>query len=257
MSDLQESLGNAWSVQHIHRCCCGGMGFVYADVPMTDTLWGAAIPCICRRDADTREKAERLRRMSGIDEHQLRERTFATFNPAVCVPSETRPTMRQVKVLCERWAERPEGWLVLVGKVGSGKTHLAQAIARAFIDGGRSVYMASMPDLLAMLREGYDDKAGASFEERVSMLCDTDLLVIDDLGAEKGSDWSREQLYRVVNTRYERRKYMIVTSNVRLTQAHDVDERIISRLSEGAGLKGGWARMIELPWTDYRTRRAA
>lgn len=257
MNDQQEAAANAWSTQHIRRCCCGGRGYIYANVPMGHILWGAAIPCICRRDAEAKERADRLRRMSGIDEHQLRERTFATFEPGGCAPAETRATMKQVKALCERWAERPDGWLILVGKVGSGKTHLAQAIARAFIDSERSVYMASMPDLLAMLRDGYDSKAVMDYEDRVGMLCDVDLLVIDDLGAERGTDWSREQLYRVVNTRYEKRKHLVVTSNVRLNKAVDVDERIISRLSEGAGMKGGWSRMIELPCGDYRVRRAA
>lgn len=245
----------AWAEKHIRRCQCGGVGFVYADVEQSDPIWGKAVPCVCQRDREAGEHAARLRRLSGIPEVQLRERTFEAFETRLCQPPECRKAMDGVKVLCQGYAKAPRGWLVIVGPVGSGKTHLAQAIARYRIDQGDSTYMASMPDLLDMLRAAYDDEV-ADFETRFGLLRDVGLLVLDDLGAERGTDWSREKLYQLVNWRYEHRKPMVVTSNVRLSELGDAtDERIVSRLSEGAYVAGGWSRILELSCGDFRMRR--
>ena len=245
-----------WSMQHIHHCACGGLGWVYANVPGDDILWGRAVPCICQRDAQAKAETERLWRLSGLSTASLTDRTFGKFDPDLCTPPESRQTMRAIKRVCEQYAAAPRGWLILVGRVGSGKTHLAQAIVRATLDAGRSAYMATMPDLLETLRAGYKDEKD-TFDARFDMLAEVPLLVIDDLGAEKGTEWSREQLYRAVNRRYEERSPLVVTSNAHLSRMGDsVDARILSRLSEGAGQKDGWSRVIELPAADFRTRRA-
>jgi DNA replication protein DnaC len=265
--DAWQAAAEEYSRRHINTCCCGGAGYVTLSVPVGHLLFGKPVPCVCRRDALAGERARRLRRMSGLSDGELSSSTFATFDPQVCRPmtvrpmvengaeqvrttdpAETRTAMRAVLDLCQGYAADPHGWLVLVGGYGTGKTHLARAVCHELLNRGRQPYMANMPDLLAMLRSGYDDEV-VDFDTRFEWLARTDLLVIDDLGAEAKTDWASEQLYRLVNRRYDERRPLLVTSNCGLEQ---IESRIASRLAEGARVPGGWSRIVLLPCGDYR-----
>ena len=105
--------------------------------------------------------------------------------------------------------------LWLLGDTGTGKTTLAMLISKAALEAGHSVAIYSLPKLLARIRRTYDAEPGGdsylSFFERLTSV---DLLHIDDLGAEKRSDWVLEQLYALVNERYEAQRSMLVTTNL-------------------------------------------
>lgn len=241
-----------WSEEHIHVCCCNGVGFVRIDVPLGHILFGKAIPCACKRSAHARARGERLRRMSGLSDAELAGFTFEAFDPRLCRPQseQVRQAMAEIKQQCVEYARDPRGWLVLIGDVGSGKTHLAAAIARYSIHHDRPAYMATMPRLLNMLRAGYND--AVTFDQRAQMLEEVELLVIDDLGAEKPTEWAVEQLYSIINARYHTRRPMVITSNMDLERADGaIDARVLSRLREGT-LAQGWSRIITLPCTDVR-----
>jgi len=241
-----------WSKLHVPYCCCNGARYVRGNFPLGHILFGKAIPCACLRSERARERGERLRRMSGLSEAELSGFTFEGFDPRLCRPQseQMQQAMADIKRQCEEYARNPRGWLVLVGNVGSGKTHLAAAIARYSIHHDRPAYMATMPRLLNMLRAGYND--AVTFEQRVQMLEEVDLLVIDDLGAEKATEWAIEQLYSIVNARYHTRRPMVITSNVDLERADGViDARVLSRLREGT-LAKGWSKILTLPCTDAR-----
>jgi DNA replication protein DnaC len=107
-------------------------------------------------------------------------------------------------------------------------------VSKAAAEAGRSVAIYSMPRLLARIRRTYDSEPGEdSYLDFFDRLTSVDLLHIDDLGAEKRSDWVLEQLYAIVDERYQSQRSMIVTSNQDYAQLKsEIGDRVVSRLTE-------------------------
>ena len=123
-----------------------------------------------------------------------------------------------------------------VGGVGTGKTTLAMLISKAAMDAHRTVAVYSLPRLLGLLRDTYDDHAEFSLNELIDRLCAVDLLHIDDVGAEQSSPWVLEQLYTIVNTRYEDGRSMLLTTNLDRKELEDqIGPRTVSRIYEICG----------------------
>ncbi|MFA5053671.1 MAG: ATP-binding protein [Parcubacteria group bacterium] len=248
----------AWSVEHIRTCGCGGYGYVRVDFPVSHKLFGAAIPCICRRDAIAKANAERLRAASGLGAVELDRWTFQSFDPMAsrtngASKTDTYKAMRSIFDECQAYADDPRGWLILQGGVGTGKTHLAFAIAGAVLAQGHSVYAHTTPDLLDELRKGYNDD---SYDARMDDLCNVGLLVLDDLGTERSTEWAAQALFQVINHRYSKRLPLVVTTNLKLEDARQMDARMASRLLEGANLEDGWTRLLTMPCADFRRKAA-
>ena len=119
------------------------------------------------------------------------------------------------------------------GPVGTGKTSLAMLVSKAALDAGRTVAIYSLPRLLAEIRTTFDDGSDRSYTELLDRLTGVDLLHIDDVGAEKTSPWVLEQLYALVNARYEEERSVVITTNLeRDDLAEQITERTVSRLEE-------------------------
>jgi DNA replication protein DnaC len=104
--------------------------------------------------------------------------------------------------------------LWLMGSVGTGKTSLAMLVAKSALAAGRTVAIYSVPQLLARIRRTYDSDPGEqSYLEFFERLTTVDLLHLDDLGSERRTDWVLEQLYAIVNRRYEEQLPIVVTMN--------------------------------------------
>jgi DNA replication protein DnaC len=101
----------------------------------------------------------------------------------------------------------------LHGDIGTGKTTIALLIAGAAQEAGRSVAIYSTPLLLAELRATYDADSTDSFMQLFRRLTTVDLLVLDDLGAERETEWVLEQLFSLVNERWQDERSIVVTSN--------------------------------------------
>jgi DNA replication protein DnaC len=127
--------------------------------------------------------------------------------------------------------------LWLMGDVGTGKTTLAMLVSKAALEAGRSVAIYSLPKLLARVRRTYDAERGEqSYLEFFERLTAVDLLHIDDLGAEKRSDWVLEQLYALINERYEAGRSIVVTTNLDQAELEEqIGARSVSRLVEICG----------------------
>jgi DNA replication protein DnaC len=134
--------------------------------------------------------------------------------------------------LDERLANGRGLWLF--GDTGTGKTTLAMLISKAALEAGRSVAIYSLPKLLARIRRTYDSEPNSdsylSFFERLTSV---DLLHLDDVGAEKRSDWVLEQLYALVNERYEDQRSILITTNLPHPELEEqIGSRTVSRLTE-------------------------
>jgi DNA replication protein DnaC len=151
----------------------------------------------------------------------------------------TASVVAEVREYCddigEELAEGNGVWLQ--GDVGTGKTSLAMLISKTALEAGFSVAIYSMPRLLARIRRTYDADSGEegylSFFDRLTSV---DLLHIDDLGAEKRTDWVLEQLYAIVDRRYEEQRAMVVTTNMETPDLKEqIGERTVSRLLQICG----------------------
>lgn len=140
----------------------------------------------------------------------------------------------------------------LFGNVGTGKTHLASAVAMRAIDQGIRVRMVDMPSIIAHVKASF--ATGGTEDDVFVHLCRYGLLIIDDLGKEAPTDWTLTQVFRVINSRYESLKPVIITSQydfkslgARLARNGDTDTAlaIVSRLSE-------MCQKIELKGHDRR-----
>ena len=185
-------LARQWSEEHVTNCQCGGNGLMRLDVDRGHPLFGEPIPCICQRSKDAKERATRLRRQSGMDDEEIRRWSFEAFEPGWCVAGNgeaavIRKTMRGIKATCEEYAKDPQGWLILQGRAGSGKTHLAYAIAGACLRQERPVYANALPSLFDRMREAFSQEG--AFDILWRDLREIDVLVLDDLGAQRDTSW--------------------------------------------------------------------
>lgn len=126
------------------------------------------------------------------------------------------------------------------GDTGTGKTSLAMLISKSAIEAGRSVAIYSVPMLLTTIRATYSEDARWSYMDLFRHLSAVDLLQLDDLGAENPTPWVAEQLYALVNERWQDQRSIVVTSNSadRDELSNQVGDRTVSRLAEMCELVG-------------------
>ncbi len=142
-----------------------------------------------------------------------------------------------------------EGSIVLIGKTGSGKTHLAISIFReAKVSDSRNGYFITVPELLLKIRSAFTPGSTETEEDLIKRFAGYEILVLDDLGAEKTTEWSITTLYLILDRRSREMKRTIVTTNLTLQDIEKtLGARIASRLAE--------MRVIKLNMQDYRKNR--
>jgi DNA replication protein DnaC len=157
----------------------------------------------------------------------LREMTFEDFDVrSMSLPPEGTQNLRDAFTKARNYARDPEGWLVLLGGTGSGKTHLAAAIAHQWHAAGRRFEFFFVPDLLDTLRAAYGQEGNVptSTAERLRT-CDH--LILDDLGVHGSTPWAQEKLFQVLNYRYNAKLPTVVTMQGSL---EDIPESWASRM---------------------------
>jgi DNA replication protein DnaC len=236
-----------------HRCefgICDGSGFVI------DESTATARDCRCRapRIAATRARA--------LEARIPKRYRAISFEHSDVIDIERRcPTqVREIRAFAGNISANLDAGhgLWLTGSFGTGKTALAMIVSKAAIDAGRTVAIYSCPRLLSVIRESIDHPSrgtggssrgtGGGVLDFLDRLAAADLLHIDDLGAEHRTDWVLEQLYTIINARYEDERSTIVTSNLgRDELAAQLGERIVSRLEGSCEILpffGGDARRV-------------
>jgi DNA replication protein DnaC len=220
---------------------CGGIGYVTEQAAPGDANFGALIPCACTRAERAQHRAETLRRMSNLDAYV--GQTFESFDAE-------RVGVAAAYNAAVSFAGQLQGWLSMIGGYGTGKTHLAAAIAQAALGRGTDVVFIVVPDLLDYVRASFDAPSARSYEQRLEQIRDVALLILDDLGTENTTAWAREKLYQIVNHRYQRRLPTVFTSN---QDTAAIDGRIWSRLCD----QERGARVVHIEAEDYRRRYRA
>jgi len=202
---------------------CQGAGYLRTDVPFGHPHFGKAIACECKEAERRAKRRQQLREMSNLD--ALRDQNFQTFNSRV-------PGVQEACSATLAFAENPEGWLLLVGPNGCGKTHLAAAIANQALDRGAVVLFEPVPDLLDHLRAAFAPSSNEVYDQLFAKMREAEVLILDDMGAQQSSSWANEKLFQLLNYRYNMGMPTVITANLKGIQA--VDERIRSRLSDTA-----------------------
>ena len=185
---------------------CDGSGFLY------DEERRRAYPCSCRPQRQARKRAAAV---AGRIPKAFREVSFER-EPVPSLQRAYPHVLREVRRYCDTLSEQLANGrgMWFTGDFGTGKTTLAMLISKTAMERDHTVAIYSLPRLLAMLRETFRDDARYSLSQLVDRLCSVDLLHIDDVGAEQTTAWVLEQLYTVVNTRYEDRRSLILTTNL-------------------------------------------
>jgi DNA replication protein DnaC len=185
---------------------CDGSGFLY------DEETRRASPCSCRPQRLARKRAAAV---AGRIPKAFREVSFER-EPVPSLQRAYPHVLREVRLYCDAIVDQLAAGrgMWFTGDFGTGKTTLAMLISKTAMEADRTVAIYSLPRLLAMLRETFRDDSQFSLNQLIDKLCSVDLLHIDDVGAEQTSSWVLEQLYTVVNTRYEDRRSLILTTNL-------------------------------------------
>lgn len=196
------------------------------DVGPEHPSFGRAVPCTCRAAELEAARHERLRRISQLG--ALQACTFEAFIPEGhgLTPAKQR-NLKMAFEMAQSFAREPEGWLLLKGGYGCGKTHLAAAIANYRLELGHAVLFVNTPDLLDHLRAAYNPGATTSYDDRFDQVRNASLLVLDDFGTQSNTEWAQEKLYQIFNYRYNARLPSVITTNVEL---ESVEIRIRSRM---------------------------
>jgi DNA replication protein DnaC len=209
---------------------CDGSGWVLGPEDV-------ARPCECREGRLARRRARGV--ASAIP---ARYRGVSIDRPPISDMASDRsraPVYEAVAEFVNAISERLDQGrgLWLMGDVGTGKTSLAMLVSKAALEAGRTVAIYSLPRLLARIRRTYDADPGEdSYLDFFERLTSVDLLHVDDLGAEKRSDWVLEQLYAIVDERYESQRSIVVTTNLDQAELEvQIGPRTVSRLLEICG----------------------
>jgi DNA replication protein DnaC len=207
---------------------CHGLGYLRRDLPVGHPDFGRVEICSCRHGQVSRQIHKRLFSISNLD--NLQHLTFENFQPRgrVGLGPWQADSLERAFNQAQQFAQKVDGWLLLQGGFGCGKTHLAAAIANFTVGLGFPTLFITVPDLLDALRFAYDDPE-STFEQRFEEIRTAPLLIMDDFGTQNATSWAQEKLFQIVNYRYINKLSLVVTTNLLLEQ---IEGRIRSRLED-------------------------
>ncbi len=222
---------------------CGGIGFVRREVAVGHPDFGKVDICQCREKEVIQLTFQRLYRLSNLE--AFRTKTFDNFNTEglVGMSEEQIRSLATALNAGMYFAQHLDGWLLLHGNYGVGKTHLAASIANFAVGVGVPTLFLTVPDLLDWLRYAYGS-VETDFESRFEEIRNIQLLVLDDLGTQNATSWAEEKLYQIFNYRYVNRLPTVVTTNQVLDE---IEGRIQSRLRDP-----DLVHKVRIEATDYR-----
>ena len=216
---------------------CGGRGWLTVDAAVGDPDFGRMIACSCRQDDREEEAYSRLLKYSNLG--SLARFTFETVEPGSGERlAGSIDSYRSAYEAARDFAEGPQGWLVILGPHGSGKTILAASVANRCIDRGHVVFFSHVPDLLDHLRATFSPASDIAYSELFEQVKTTPILVLDGLGSHSTTPWAEEKLGQIINHRYNAALPTVVTSAASLDE---LDLYVSTRLRSP-----GLSRVVEI-----------
>lgn len=216
------------------------------------------------------QEIDRKRRETSRIPLNYRDASFDNFSTAARQPeleSQLRDVMLMVRTYATELDPKRPG-LLLIGRPGCGKTHLAVAALKILISRGFDGIFYNYQELLNNIISSYKSEAGGAAREAYRGVMDAEVLLLDDLGANRVNEWVQDTITAIITHRCDNRKPLIATTNLpdadagdtlgkrgvdgtvdyRRTLADHIGERARSRLFE-------MCRVIRMPWVDdYRVR---
>jgi len=183
---------------------CDGSGFVI------DEQARRARDCRCRPLQIARRRARAVRGALGGIPPRYRDASFDRYPLTMVDPEVVSVARSYAEQISERIAAGRGIWFF--GGVGTGKTTLAMVVAKAALAKGHSVAIYSLPELLRVVRDAIGREGGVG--DPLEALAAVDLLVIDDFGAQYSTPWAIEQVFLLVDGRYQHRRPIVTTSNL-------------------------------------------
>lgn len=200
------------------------------NVPADHPDFGIAVPCECARDESEAKRGDRLAAYAQIG--PLARLTFANLIERGRSPHpRDQEQYRRCVEDARAFAEGPDGWLMLSGASGCGKTHIAAAIVNRLLERGEPALFVVVPDLLDHLRAAYQPGAEVAYDELFDRVRNAPVLVLDDFGTQAQTPWAREKLFQLINHRFNSRLPTVVTTNL---QPHDIEDRLRTRLTDAS-----------------------
>ena len=176
------------------------------------------------------EKQPSLEYSWGPEFEAQKRMTFASFDyKRVNLPLEQRENLENVFREAFNFAQSPEGWLVLVGVNGCGKTHLAAAIVNYQYQADKPALFVVVPEFLDHLRSTFSPESRVSYDQLFESVKSAPLLILDDFGEQSATPWAQEKLYQVINHRYNARLATVITTTSSLDE---LESPISSRLAD-------------------------
>lgn len=204
---------------------------------------------------ERKRNIERLLGNSGIKKRFM-QRTFENFR---CDTAGRQYSYRAAKFYADNWDKIKEtgNGLYFEGTNGTGKTHLAAAIALQLIGRGVPVICKTGTDILLDVKRAYDSPE-LKEQQILDVYRNVDLLIVDDLGKEQCSDWSMTTLYSIFNDRYEAMRPIIITTNY---NTDGLAEALAPKGSDSTKIDAILSRLretstvITMAWEDIRGSR--
>ncbi len=208
---------------------CRGAEFVHPLLDSGKADYSRVVPCSCSTGELKKRKTEFLERYSnlgtlsqlGFDNLSAERKTA---NPA------SQEHFARLCRFATAFADDPQGWLVLCGPGGSGKTHLACAVANRRLAAGEPVFYIGAADLLDHLRLAFSPASDTTHDELFDQVKNVPLLVLDDLTLGSATAWAKDKLEQLLNHRFNARLATVITTD---TPPERMDERLRGHLADG------------------------
>ena len=208
-----------------------GVKPVYCPICGTEKTWrmgnimGAIlrVPIMCQCEVDLEEeikrqeeakaKLERINRMLALSNlgERFKDATFDSFK----VTPETENCWNEFKDYAEKFSKDTKEGICIYGRAGNGKSHLAASLVHRLIERGYTAVFIEAPDLFSRIKATYGTEGEGSEDKIMRALGRCDLLVLDDAGAEKPTDWVQEKFYQIINSRYKNNLPLVITTNTK------------------------------------------